>query len=65
MNTPNVTSSTLWNDCNICEVRIPPGTKFLDLDTYYPTPICQACVEQAAQKFAATDEWGRNPLNLL
>jgi len=65
MKSPNITTSTLGNECSICEATIAAGTKFLDLDTYYPTPICKACIEHAALKFAATDEWGRNPLNLL
>tara|TARA_R110002167_G_scaffold143958_2_gene333653 strand:- start:9466 stop:9669 length:204 start_codon:yes stop_codon:yes gene_type:complete len=67
MNTPNVTTSSLSNECSICDQPIKPGTQFLDLDTYYPTPICKACVEHAALKFnpSTPDAWGRKPEQLL
>tara|TARA_R110000796_G_scaffold120296_1_gene234447 strand:- start:2547 stop:2747 length:201 start_codon:yes stop_codon:yes gene_type:complete len=61
MKSPNITTSSLVNECSICEGTIAPGTPFLDQDTYYPTAICKACVEHAALKFnpQTPDAWGR------
>jgi len=48
--------------CDGCGQGIEPGRQFV---IWKNDITCKACIEQAAQKFAATDEWGRNPLNLL